>query len=727
MTKRRVALAVLLAGCLHGPPTARVSTGEIDTSFLKDFAETRSYRLGRPVGPLPTPEGTAILFLRSPARRPLMHLYEMEVATGRVRLLATPEDILRGGKEELSPEEKARRERQRISHGGFVKYDLSPAGDSVLLPLSGKLYLLSRRDRRVRELPLGEEAVLDPRFSPDGRRLAYVKGFDLHVLDLDSGRETRLTTGGTRDLSYGLAEFVAQEEMDRHAGYWWSSDSRWIAYEEADARDVELWHVANPASPGARPFPHRYPRPGKNNVKVRVGVTGAEGGETRWLTWDRGRWPYLVNVKWQKGGPLTLVVQDRAQREMAVLAADPQSGATTLLLLERDDAWVNIDPRVPRWLPDGSGFLWTSESAGAWRLELRDPRGGLVRVLVPPEAGFAGLRHVSGGYAYYRAGIEPVDTQLWRVSLRDARAERLSAEPGLHDAVFRGGSPVHLRLHVGLRSLGRWTVHRRDGTLAAELPSVALSPPFEPTTRIVRADDLYCAITRPRALRAGDRYPVVVEVYGGPHNQMVVPIKGRYLKTQWLADQGFLVTSCDGRGTPRRGRAWERAIRGSFGRIPLEDQVRGLRALAKRFPEMDLARVGITGWSFGGYLAALAVLREPSVFHAAVAGAPVVDWLDYDTHYTERYLGLPAENPDGYRESSLLTHAPGLERPLLLLHGTADDNVFFLHTLKLSQALFLAGKPHGVLPLPGLTHMLPSALVRQRIEERVVRFFRERL
>ena len=241
----------------------------------------------------------------------------------------------------------------------------------------------------------------------------------------------------------------------------------------------------------------------------------------------------------------------------------------------------------------------------------------------------------------------------------------------------------------------------------------------------------YAAIIRPRDFErsAGRKYPVIVDVYGGPGHQQVVASMRSYLLDQWMADQGYVVVAIDGRGTPGRDRGWERAIAGRFGSVPLNDQVEGLQLLGAKYPEMNLKRVGVTGWSFGGYMSALAVLRRPDIFKAAVAGAPVVDWMDYDTCYTERYLGVPGAGrwPDAYTEGSLLTYAADLSRPLLLIHGTADDNVYFRHSLRLAQELFRAGKPFDFLPLSSFTHMVPDAVVRARLEERIVRHFREHL
>jgi dipeptidyl-peptidase-4 len=305
----------------------------------------------------------------------------------------------------------------------------------------------------------------------------------------------------------------------------------------------------------------------------------------------------------------------------------------------------------------------------------------------------------------------------------------LGDEPGtvVAAALSREGSRL-LVTRATARSMPRTRVHGLDGAAVAELESAAVEPAVGPPPeyrRVGEGEGIWAWVVRPRAARPGQRLPVLVDVYGGPHAQQVT--RTPKLLQQWMADQGYLVVAFDGRGTPRRGRAWERALLGDLGGPNLEDQVTALRALAREVPELDLSRVGITGWSFGGYLAALAVMRHPEVFKAAVAGAPVVDWRDYDTFYTERYLKDPREQAAAYGRSSLLTWAGFLDRPLLVLHGTADDNVYFFHSLKLSDALFRAGRPHELLPLSGLTHMVPDPLVTERLWERVMRHFHEHL
>lgn len=714
--------------------TAPTGAAESDT-FLRDYAETRGWSLGRPVLARPTPDGAHVLFLRAAPRQPRQSLFEFEVATGQTRELLAPERLPAGSDAVLSAAEKARRERMRVSASGFTDFQWTRDGARVLLNPGGRLLVWDRRTGALTELATGPGALVDPKFSPDGRFVGYVLGHDVYVYDLARGRERAVTRGGTEELAHGVAEFVAQEEMGRFSGWWWSPDAKFIAYTETDARGVERWHIPDPFQPGRAPAAQFYPRPGRANVRVRLGVVSARGGRTRWVAWDTARYPYLARVDWTESGGLTLVVQSRDQRELALLQADPPTGTTRPLLLEHDAAWVNLDPDMPRWLPPGRGFLWTSERAGAWQLEWRAPDGALRRVLVPPGEGYQGLvaADARGGRVWYRASRDPRESHLWQVPLEGGEPVCLTTgRPGWHEAVVTEHSPVYVHTEIPPDGLPRTQVRRvADHKPVGELPSVAESPPFLPHPELTVAGEtgFYARLIRPRDFVAGRRYPVLLHVYGGPTAPMVrTGLDRRWWLDQWLADQGFIVVALDGRGTPGRGRDWERAIAGRFGEVPLADQVAGLQALGRLYPELDLTRVGVYGWSFGGYLAACAVLRRPEVFHAAMAGAPVTDWFDYDTHYTERYLGVPGSEADPvYRTNSLLGDAPGLRRPLLLVHGTADDNVFFRHTLKLADALFRAGREFELLPLAGFTHLVPEAEATERLWQRAAAFFQRHL
>jgi dipeptidyl-peptidase 4 len=707
----------------------------INTHYLRDHAETRGFMLGRPGKAIPTPDGRRVLFLRAQARVPQLELYEFDVASGQTKLLLSPAQVLKGAEEKLSPEEKARRERMRVSVGGFTDFQLSKDGSRILLSLSGKIYVVTRASGEAQQLNASEGSIIDPKFSPDGRTVSYVLNHDVFVFDLESQTERRVTTGGTDQMRHGVAEFVAQEEMDRFSGYWWSPDSKFIAYEESDHEGVEVWHVADAAKPDDTPFASYYPRPGKANVKVRLGVIPVDGGDTVWVQWDRERFPYLVSVVWEKNGPLTISVQTRDQRELQLLEVEAASGRTRTLLVEKDTAWVGVRQDVPRWLPEGKGFLWASEKAKGWQLEWRKPSGELQKVMVHSTAGFRSLLEVTeeSGVTFFTARPDPTQSHLFKLSLETEPAE-LTREPGVHSGSFGETSGVYVRTMSPLKAMPSSFVHRAGGSLVGELPSVAEEPPFVPNVELTRVGDgngFYAALVRPQKFAKRKRYPVIVNVYGGPlpptSSGMVAASMNRWLLAQWLADQGFIVVSLDGRGTPGRDHDWVRAIGKRFGSVPLEDQVAGLEALGKRYRELDLKRVGIYGWSFGGYMSALGVLRRPDVFKAAVAGAPPTDWLDYDTHYTERYLGMPDTDAEAYREGSLLTYAGDLQRPLLLIHGTSDDNVYFRHTLKLADALFRAGKSFDLLPLSSMTHMTPDPVVTERLYSRIAGYFQQHL
>lgn len=731
----RSLLLVLMTSCfmVAGITRGQPGTVPLDASFLRTYAQTRGFMLGRPVRPTPTADGKAVLFLRSQPRQARLSLYEFDVATGKTRGLLTPEQVLKGVEEKLSAEEKARRERMRVSVGGFTTFQVSSNDKLILLGLSGKLYVVERGSGKIRELNTGHGTVLDPKFSPDGSAVSFVRGHDLYLLDLKTDEERRLTTGGNREVTNGLAEFVAQEEMGRFTGYWWSPDSTRIVFEQADARGVEEWHVADPIHPDQKPHHSYYPRPGKKNVDVWLGIVAIKEGSTTRIDWDDKKYPYLTTVRWSKDGPLLVGVQTRDQRELALLAADPDTGKTKLLVKEQDASWVNLRQDVPRWLPENKGFLWVTERDGGPQLEWRAANGRFLRILVPASAGFQGLVDVNAkaGVVVYNASDDPTQSHLHSVNLQTGDSVALTAIPGQHTATFAKNHSIYAHTARLAHVMPKTTVHRFDDeqTLLGELPSVAEEPDFEPNVEYLRVgkENFHAAVIRPRNFQAKTRYPVLVDVYGGPHHLHVASAKNRWLLDQWYADQGFIVVAIDGRGTPGRGRDWERAIYQKFGSIPVDDQAAALQELGKRFAEMDLKRVGVTGWSFGGYTAALAVLRRPDAFHAGVAGAPVVDWLDYDTHYTERYLGIPPKDEAAYKEGSLLTYAAKLSRPLLVMHGTADDNVYFRHSLKLVDALFRAGKDFEMLPLSGLTHMVPDPLVMERLHSRIVEFFKRSL
>ena len=717
-------------------------TKPLDASFLRLYSETRGFLLGRPVNPKPTPDGKHVLFLRSGPKDPKRALFEFDVATGKTRELLTADTLLHGGEEKLTPEEKARRERMRVSAGGFADIFLDEAGKSIVLPLSGKLFVFDRSSEKARELPIPKGTIIDPKWSPDGKLISYVRDHDVYVFDPATNTETAVTKGGTLVKTNGLAEFVAQEEMGRFTGYWWSPDAKFIAFEEADHEGVERWYVADPAKPDQKPLEQFYPRPGKKNVSVRLGIAPVGGGNVVWVEWDRKAYEYLAAVRWDKQGPLTIQVQDRKQQEIVLLRVDPATGKTIKLLDERDAEFTNIRQDMPKWLPGGRQFLWVAEHKAGPALQLHDARGSLADMVIPYDMGLIAVTHYDPAReeVVYIASKDTTEAHVQARSFApdqpkvirpgSDRGTRLGSGPGMESVVFSENKATFVLTRTSLDGMPRAFVHTRDKVIG-ELPKVAEEPAFKPRATIEPfggESGHYTTVVRPHDFDPKKKYPVLLDVYGGPHHLHVVRAMKNWLVPQWLADQGFIVIAVENRGTPGRGRDWERAIYQKFGSIPIEDQVKGLQLLAAKHPELDLDRVGVIGWSFGGYMSALAVLKRPDVFKAAVAGAPVTDWEDYDTHYTERYMGLLPEAKKAYEESSLLPLAPKLDRPLLLVHGTADDNVYYRHTLRLSNALLRAGREFESMPLPGVTHMVTAdPVIFERYMTRAGAFFKKHL
>ena len=738
--------ALVLAGC-SAPPRERVmptlSLSGPDVDFLHRYALTNRFRCGKPNSIVLSPDGSKAYFLRSGPRDFKQDLYELDTNTCQERVLVTAAALLAGGSEHLSPEEQARRERARQTAKGITSFELSKDGTRMLVPLSGKLFIIDLAGGMPHELKASiadAPPPLDPQMSPDGKSVAFVRAGDLWVVDIASGKETALTTGATETLTRGDAEFVAQEEMDRRHGFWWSPDSTQIAYQETDVSNVEEVFIMDPLKPYVAPQSWRYPRPGKPNAKVRLGVIPAGGGDTTWIDWDSAKYEYLVSVAWDKGAPLTMVVANRAQTERVVLGV--QGSKTQAYITESDPAWLNIDADLPRWLQDGSGFFWGGDLTGASKLELIGVHGQRSRDITPASLGFKHLVWVDpqGREAIVQASADPTQMQLFRVPIgggEDAAPVLLmGGGPGIHGAVVSDNGATLVHSDSPMRGHPSATIHRRDaaapsgyGPAVCTIRSMAELPGLEPRLEFTTIGDLdyHAVLVRPRDFKEGRKYPVLVSVYAGPTALTVQKSQDSYVFQQWMADHGFIVVSIDNRGTDGRGRDWERCIKGDLITKQLEDQVAGVRALGRKYAELDMTRVGIYGWSFGGYFSVMAALQRPDVYKAACAGAPVVDWTDYDTTYTERYLQTPTDNPRGYEVSSCLTYAGSLKVPLLIIHGTADDNVYFTNSLKLTDALLRKGQSFEFLPLAGFTHIVADPDVVEKLYTRMAQFFVEKL
>ena len=689
-------------------------------AFPRRHARTRGFTLGRPRGFAVGADGARVAFLRSTAGDdPVNRLWVLDLAGGGERLVADPAALLADPGEQPAAE-LARRERARERAGGIVAFGADRDLTVAAFALAGRLFVADLAcPPAVREVAAG--GVVDPRVDPTGRRVAWVADGAVHVAALAAGPATSSLLVGEDDpeVTWGLAEFVAAEEMGRSRGFWWAPDGERLAVARVDTRAVQRFHLTDPADPAAEPVRLPYPAAGTANAEVRLAVVGLDGGRVE-IGWDRAAFPYLAAVVWEPGGPLTLLVQARDQTETRVLGADPDSGATTELAAQRDPAWVELVPGVPAWL-DGRLVMTADDPACDTRRLTVD--GAPV---TPPGLEISELVAVTGGAVLVAGSEEPTEVHLWRVGPGDP-AERLTSEPGHHSAVAAGEVAVLTSATLD-RDGTSTTVHRAGRPLAA-IGSLAETPAVRPRPLLLRAGprELRTALLLPDGPFQAP-LPVLLDPYGGPHHRQVLAVRDRFLVAQWFAEQGFAVLVADGRGTPGRGPAWERAVHRDLAGPALDDQVEALHAVAAQHPELDLGRVAIRGWSFGGYLAALAVLRRPEVFHAAIAGAPVTDWRLYDTHYAERYLGHPDRDPDAYRRSSLLADAPRTpERPLLLVHGLADDNVVAAHTLRLSGLLLAAGRPHSVLPLSGVTHMAVQEAVAENLLHLQLRFLQDAL
>ncbi|MFF4194712.1 prolyl oligopeptidase family serine peptidase [Nonomuraea sp. NPDC001831] len=672
-------------------------------SFPRLSARTRRFTLGVPRGFTISPDGGRVVFLRTRSGTdPVTCLWELDTETHVERLVVDPR-TLHADDEDLPPEERARRERSREAAGGVVAYGADAALTRAAFALSGALYVVELGSGETRKLET-PGAVIDPRLSPDGRQVAYVTGGALHVQDLDSGRGEVLATPESPTVTYGLAEFIAAEEMDRMRGYWWSPSGDALLVERADEEPVGTWYIADPANPSRPAVAQRYPAAGTPNARTELFVLGLDGSRVA-VPFEE---EYLTTAAWDDHA-LSIVTMTRDQKTLRLFSVDPATGVSTLVREDTDPAWVDIVTGVPAHLDDGS-LVWVATSEGGHRLFVGD------RAVTPPTLQVRSVLDVDHDSVLFSAsGGDPTDIHLWTWDGHSLLP--VSTRSGVFSGRMSGGVGVLSEQSLDAEGVST-TVVRRDG-MAVPIPSYAERPGLDLRVSLGRSGrrELATAVVLPSWYEQGSgRLPVLMDPYGGPHAQRVLNRRGAFLESQWFAEQGFAVIVADGRGTPGRGPAFERAVLGDLATPALEDQIDALQGVAEQYPDdLDLSRVAIRGWSFGGFLAALAVLRRPDVFHAAVAGAPVTDWRLYDTCYTERYLGHPDEQPEVYDNSSLFADAPKLERPLLLVHGLADDNVVAAHTLRLSSALLAAGRQHSVLPLSGVTHMTPQEVVAENL------------
>ena len=679
-----------------------------------------------------SPDGKRISFLKGkPGKANQLDLWAFDVASGEATLLVDSATLAGAGKE-LSDEEKARRERQRIAAlSGIVEYQWSPDGYRLLFPMGGELFwydlAAATPEAALRQLTHGGGDVTDAKISPKGGFVSFIRGRNLWIIDIATGSERQLTFDGSDTIGNGVAEFVADEEMDRHTGYWWAPDDSAIAFTRIDESGVPIKERFEIYADRTEVVKQRYPAAGDANVRIQLGVLSIASGNTRWIDLGQNADIYLPRVQWQDAERLTWQVQDRRQHRLDLHRMTLTSGKTERLRTETSESWVPLHNNL-RFLKDGR-ILWSSEQSGFEHLYWLGA-GGKLSAITRGEWMVEDVLAVdeAKGWIYFTGTKDsPIERHIYRVSFDGNTLTRLSSEPGMHSAQFNAAASHYIGSYANPQTPPQTLLRTADGNAVRALIDNRLGPahpyaPYQAAHRPIEfgtlaADDgqtLHYSLIKPAGFDATKKYPVVVTVYGGPAAQTVTRNWAPDFN-QVLAQRGFLVFSIDNRGTPRRGQRFGASLYRKQGTVEVADQVRGVEFL-KTLPYVDPARVGVYGWSNGGYMTLMLLAKRSDVYACGVAGAPVTDWALYDTHYTERYMGLPAENVDGYREGSVLTHAKGITSKLLLIHGMADDNVLFSHSTALMSALQKQGTQFELMTYPGAKHGLRGADLKHRLQ-----------
>ena len=680
-----------------------------------------------------SPDGSRVTYLAgSPQHKDRLDLWEYDVHKGRARILVDSQSLARDT-ENLSDEERARRERQRTAAlSGIVEYSFAPLGRTLLFPFGGNLYHYDIAEAKTTALapvtrPRG--VVTDATFSPAAGYVAFVRNQNLFVHDIAAARETALTSDGGGAIKNGMAEFVAQEEMGRHTGYWWAPDGRHIAFARVDESPVKVAQRFEIAADNVATFSQRYPAAGGANVLVRLGVADVRSGAIVWIDLGEETDIYLARVNWLPDGrTLAIQRQSRDQRRLDLLFADLHTGESRLVLWERSNTWIDLHDEIS-FLEQSPEFVWASARDGFRHLYLYDYAGRCLRQLTRGawnvddfrQRAIKGIDETRRLIYFTATADSPTERQLYSASL-DAKdphsIDRISREDGLHGITMSADARVYVDNFTSRTQPPRISLYAADGTLIAHLIENRLdenhpdapylagnSLPEFGTLTAADGQTLYYRLFKPANFDATMRYPAIIDVYGGPGVQRVLDNWTGNSITQILTRAGYVVFQLDNRGTGARGSAFQAPIHGRLGEVEVVDQVQGARWLASQ-GFVDPGRIGVWGWSYGGYLTLMLMFKAADVFRAGVAGAPVTDWSLYDTHYTERFLDGPQLNAAGYDASSVLPYAKDLKGKLLIMHGMADDNVLFLHSTKVFRKLQDLGKPFDVMVYPGAKHAL---------------------
>jgi dipeptidyl-peptidase-4 len=680
-----------------------------------------------------SPDGSRVTYLQGkPNDKDRLDLWEYSIRDAQARVLVDA-DVLAPGRGALSDEELSRRERQRTAAlSGILEYSFAPSGHALLFPLSGDLYyydLAKPAEQALTKITRSQGFATDASVSPKSAYVAYVRDQNLYVYDLARQKEKALTSDGRGPVKNGMAEFVAQEEMDRHTGYWWAPDDRHIAFARVDETRIKPTERFEIAADNVTTFAQRYPVAGGANVLVRLGVSDVRTGAVTWIDLGSDTDIYLARVNWLPDGR-TLAIQreSRDQHRLDLLFADIETGRSRVVLTETSDTWIELHDELS-FLARSREFIWASSRDGHRHLYLYDDEGHLLRQLT------AGAWSVDDSRAKAIKGIDegrrlvyftatqksPTERQLYSTSLDTQdpqKIDRISQDDGVHGVTMSAGGVFYVDNFTSGTQPPQVSLHASDGKLLAQLlenhldaqhpdaPYLAENSTPEIGT-LVAADGqtLYYRLFKPLHFDPHKHYPAIVDVYGGPGVQRVLDNWTGASFTQILTRAGYVVFQLDNRGTASRGTAFQAPIHGKLGDTEVADQVQGARWLGSQ-GFVDPSRIGVWGWSYGGYMTLMLMFKAPDVFRAGVAGAPVTDWTLYDTHYTERYLDRPQKNADGYSASSVFPYAKDLKGRLLLMHGMADDNVLFLNSTKLYRRLQDLGKPFDVMVYPGAKHGL---------------------
>lgn len=701
-----------------------------------------------------SPDDSRVTYLRSnPADRDRLDLWEYNIHENQARVLV--DSLLLDTPElQLSAEESSRRERHRTaSLSGIVEYSFAPTGNTLLFSCAGELYLFDfarPTHDALTKINQSQGFITDAKISPNGRYVTYVREQNLYAYDLERHHEWALTHDGCGPIKNGMAEFVAQEEMGRATGYWWSPDDLHIAFARVDETSVQVTQRFEITSDNVTTFAQRYPAAGGANVRVRLGIYSLVADTTTWIDLGEEQDNYLARVNWLPNGEtLAIQRQSRDQRRLDLLFADISDGKTRIIVSETSDTWIELHDELT-FLKQTPEFVWASSRDGYPHLYLYDYEGYLIRQLTAGEWAVNDFRgraikavDEKNRLIYFIATEKSaLERHLYSTSLDTLNAQalqRISAQAGLHSVAMSTAAQFYVDTFTSPAQPPQVSLCACDGSLIAYLLENPLdeSHPDAPyvldnsvaefgTLNAADGQVLHFRLFKPLGFDANTRYPVIVDVYGGPGVQRVVADWNGSSFTQLLTRAGYVVFQLDNRGSAFRGAAFQDSIHRRFGDIEVADQVQGALWLRAQ-PFIDGARIGVWGWSYGGYLTLMLMFKAPDLFRAGVSGAPVTDWILYDTHYTERYLAKPQDNAVGYHESSVLPHAHKLRGELLIIHGMADDNVLFLHSTKLFRKLQDIGKNFDVMVYPGAKHGLLRQQDGKHALSKTLNFFRRHL